>query len=290
MPAEMYDRLRKSVPSRPLLSEPRLYDERIPTKGKFFIFKRYAHQPMPETLRILDETLQAPKSASLLEVHIALDLITNTHEDALELHKYVEERFWPSTRLRTLAEYNEDETRFNKNTEKGVEVTLDSTPKPQTFTTYFNKATRKGDEIKLYSDKVSKVTGQPCLHIEWRIVGAVELRRANLGTVQQIVDLNIREFCKSRIDLRKPPSASSLAKLRNKRRGSPSSVDDGTINDLVAANKLLDKARGKHGVVVGHNLLQLLRKAEAEFVLRPDRKFSPEPNCWMLPPANNCLW
>lgn len=114
------------------------------------------HQPSRESLKLLQEALDLPDKPTVLQVHIALDLTTKTRSDATKLQRYVEERLLPTIQ-----------------------------PKNPTFcrlgTTYYNRLTRKGHEVVLYSDKNSKVNGEPCLHIEWRTIGLQVIRAAKLS-------------------------------------------------------------------------------------------------------------
>jgi hypothetical protein len=54
--------------------------------------------------------------------------------------------------------------------------------------------------IVLYGDEHSRVTGEPhCLHLEWRLSGLKAVRRARIGSGQDLVMFNHRHFWEKRL-------------------------------------------------------------------------------------------
>lgn len=56
--------------------------------------------------------------------------------------------------------------------------------------------------IVLYSDTPSKVTGEPCVHLEWRFSGIAILREHKLCTLEQLLAADHRAFWEDRLVLR----------------------------------------------------------------------------------------
>lgn len=233
--------------------------------GSFF-FVIAVHQPTRRSLEILSEIVSpAALQARVLEVHVALDLVTSSFTDAETLQRYVEERLLPSTRLN----------------------------KPVHFvgkTTYYNRLTRKGAEVALYSDRLSKSRDAPCLHVEWRTIGAQPLKSAGLKNPSDLISLNHRSFWKNRLSLWSVPSAEALLSARVKelrRTAANAPMDTETLRRQVRV--MLKLATGWHGGVVANDLLHSLYKSEL-YHKRPKRLFTDESHTWMLPAATNALW
>jgi hypothetical protein len=53
----------------------------------------------------------------------------------------------------------------------------------------------------IYADKVSKVTGQDCVHIDWRINGGAALRRAGIHSLRDLLDLDYHQFWRKRLTI-----------------------------------------------------------------------------------------
>jgi hypothetical protein len=268
MPEEIFGALSQSVRDSVGRDKKRCICKRVPTANGFWHYKLFVHQPTLDSMDFLARGSEDPCRARLLEVHIALDLITENHESARLLQNYLEARFLPSGRLK-----------------KPVKC---YGPRASQ-TTYYNWKTRKGTELKFYSDKPSKVTGSPCLHIEWKIVGSVALAAAELRTINDLVELDYRKFCDERLSLWRAPKVAELIKLHQKLQQS-NRLTSGAIRSENAATRLIRSAQGDNGRIVAQDLLLALMKAEKQFSLRPKRLFSREPHDWMLPPKNNALW
>jgi len=52
------------------------------------------------------------------------------------------------------------------------------------------------NNIAVYSDRPSKITGEFCCHIEWRICTADALRRAGFYSIEDLINWNPNEFWK----------------------------------------------------------------------------------------------
>jgi hypothetical protein len=75
-----------------------------------------------------------------------------------------------------------------------------------------------------YADKPSKVTGEPCVHIEWRAKGAAALRRVGIHNVRDLLNFDHRELWRDRlilcsIDRRKLGRSYNKWRLKSRRQG-----------------------------------------------------------------------
>lgn len=261
IPPELFASLRESVS----YERKRWRREKIPTANGFYQYNLFLHQPSLESMEQL-RVCEQEFGARLLEVHVALDLQTETFAGARLLQNYLESIFLPSGRLKTEAVFRG----------KGAAQTI-----------YYNKGTRKGTEVKLYSDRASKATGAPCLHIEWRVVGKVALKAAGIKSINDVRRMDFRKFCNQRLSFWRAPSLPRLTHAHAKPhriKGEPQATSE------LAASRLIRGVESENGAVVAHNLLLALLRQEREFMLRPKRLFLQESHEWVLPPTNNALW
>lgn len=264
MPKAMFRSLRESLCAALRPRKRRYVFKKVTTANGYWIFKVTVHQPTPASVQILEDAVET-MNARLLEVHVSLDLETASFADAVALQDYLEQRMLPSTRQKRPIERV-----------KG--------------TTYFNRQTRKGFEVAMYSDKPSKVTGKPCFHMDWRMIGSAILKREGLSSCSEIVGLDHDSFWDRKLALWLPPSLDTIAKTRNGRAGSKQPDAVGSTKNQTQARLLLRRAMSPRGVVVAHELLRFLRKNESAYSRRAMRLFSREPHNWMLPPKANALW
>lgn len=264
MPKAMFRSLRESLCAALRPRKRRYVLKKVMTANGYWIFKITVHQPTPASVQILADAVETI-NARLLEVHLSLDLEAASLADAEVLQDYLEQRMLPSTRQKRPIERV-----------KG--------------TTYFNRQTRKGFEVAMYSDKPSKVTGKPCFHIDWRMIGGAILKRERLSSGSEILGLDHNTFWDSKLALWLPPSQDTIAKARNRSAGSKQPDAVGSTKNQNQARLLLRSAMSPRGVVVAHELLRILRKHESDYNRRAMRLFSPEQHDWMLPPKANALW
>ena len=255
MPAELDKRLTLSVQG----DMERRVGKPVPTANGFYQFELRIQQPTEETYRVLAEAADPPARARVVRVDVALDLITKRAIDAWQLQLLMEERLMPSMRLQTRAVF-------------------------RGRTIYYNKKPPKGVEVLVYSDLPSKVTGDPCMHIDWRLHGASALKLAELETANGLPKLDFTRFFDRRLALWRSPQADRLAQIRSRRTG------EDWLRSAAAAGRLLRAATGENGVVVTHNLLHLLRWMTKEYGDRPQRLFTREPHDWMLPAPDGAPW
>jgi hypothetical protein len=71
------------------------------------------------------------------------------------------------------------------------------------ITRYTSKKRKVPNNFIIYSDKPCRITGEVlCVHMEWRLTGARTLRRASIGSVRELLNLDLRQFWKQKFILR----------------------------------------------------------------------------------------
>jgi len=130
-------------------------------------------QPSREFLAAEDWT-EEPQLVSRLD--IALDLMTSTVDDAEAVHHFLDTHQVKPWRGR------QTQVRFGG-------------------TTY--SALGAGTSIQLvkYSDRPSKVSGQPCCHIEWRIRTPAGVQGAGVKSLRDVLRINHSAFWRKRVRL-----------------------------------------------------------------------------------------
>lgn len=227
----------------------------------------FIHQPSISVLEVLARTTTPFR---ICEVHVALDLLTVGSAEALALQVHVESLLLPSRRPGKLVEY---------------------AGRPER-TTYFNKGVRRGSEVAIYSDKKSKPEpDRSCAHIDWRIKGAHELRKAGLSTPKDIASLNHRNFWDQRLALYMPPST---PRLKDARRRLLSHAPVVGPQPTSATEKLLKavnrSCRGTDCRMMATNLLHVMNEHRWAFGPRSLRLFTRQSHGWMLPGDLNAMW
>lgn len=225
------------------------------------------HQP---SLWTLDVLRRVGASFAIVEVHVALDLLVGSKGDASALATYVGTKITkprcqkrPMTLVREAADGPEPVSRGNTD--------------PGDCTLYIDRLRRSCPELTLYADHPTKTqSGKPCLHVEWRIRGSRQLKRAGLNTLEGIEQLDHRTFWDERLQLFRAPDAQTL----NGAFGNAGCTLDST--------ELLRVCSYRTGKVVTHDLM-----AELVGVLRYHQArvlFGRIDHAWMLPSPENALW
>lgn len=240
-----------------------VFKKRFRPDGSWF-WTLFVQQPTIEALSVLQST---PTPNSLLEVHVALDLATDSFSAAEDLQRYVQTRLLKSARPTSFVHWFDDRT------------------------AYFGRGTRRGAEVVLYSDLSSKAFGSPCLHIDWRIRGAAAIRKAGLGDMESIARLDHRQFWEQRLSLWSVPSAFAMVAARRRflrRHCANATYDNDVVEKLV--RKLTRAASGPDLTVLANDLLYVLRRLRSFACRRPKRYFARLSHEWMLPSPLNVLW
>ena len=218
-----------------------------------YFFNLYVHQP---TSRALEVIAGLGEQARISQVHIALDLTVSSKDEAELLRRHLAARLLVSDRPKT------------------------PTYEVKESTTYFNRHMAAGVEVALYADRLSKGSGEPCCHVEWRIKGAGTLRKFGLESAEKIANLKLQPFWQGVLRLSRAPTVDRLAEARERElrdRGLPvqSARQD--------AAELLSSVAGKDGDVSSHNLRCKLREMPAFVGRRAYRLFVAESTHWLIP-------
>lgn len=105
----------------------------------------------------------------LSRIDVALDLTTATTEQAIQLTRWIEARLFKRHHGR-----------------QTVKRFLNSR--------YTASRAARTLNIATYGDKASKVTGEPCAHLEFRMQRARVCRNQGLHSAKHLIDLNFRDF------------------------------------------------------------------------------------------------
>jgi len=231
----------------------------------YWFWALFIHQP---TIAALDVLATTTTPYRIVQLHLSLDLLTNSYEEARRLHRYVESRLVPTPRPKSSSVHVREKT------------------------TYFGKGVRRGNEVVLYHDRKSKVERERfCLHIDWRLMGSTVLRKASLTTPADIVYMNHREFWDQRLRLLLSPTGSYLLAARQRQLKLKAPLKEHAADKarrLVRA--ALRIATGPDGNLISSDLLHFLNSKPSPVGPSAIRLFSPEPHAWMLPPELNSMW
>lgn len=240
-----------------------LYRKRIQRDDGMWWYALFVNQPKTAALQHLASL--EPK-CWITEVHLALDLLTETEAQAELLQTYIENRLVKSKRR--------------------VQATTEVAE-----TTYIDRNLRRGVEVALYSDRPCKyANGHPCMHIDWRVRGAHALRTANLHTPDALLALNYLTFWEQRLRLDQAPSREELHSIRLKEiaaRGYPVRLNEQV--DLLL-NRMSRLTSGRDGNYRTNDLLRFLSEHPNVFGRRARRLFVRQSISWMLPSNVGALW
>lgn len=154
-------------------------DERA-TKGRFMAARGWFHryqveQPQPEALMLLHAYLGS--NALVNYVELALELICNSRQETLQLHRWIERHWWQGWRSKKQVSANYDGATYSGNR------------------TAQNRYTA-------YSDRPSKVTGAiNCCKLEWRINGSTACKGKGMHSFLDINSFDHFGFWKSNLRL-----------------------------------------------------------------------------------------
>lgn len=244
----------------------RYYMVRITRPDGFWFWTLYVHQPSIEALQAL-QVSRVPWRIS--QVHLALDICTTDRADSDKLHRHVEQLLVPTKRPSVATQHVLDQT------------------------TYFGKGNRRGLEVVLYSDRKSKVDKQSaCLHIDWRVMGSVALRKAHLREPADLLRLNHRSFWDKRLCLLRAPPEDELLRYRRRelQLRNPNLLGS-VLAEVRLVRSTLRAAQGPHNCrPLSSDLLHLANKHKWIYGPRSLRMFATQPHTWMLPGEFNALW
>lgn len=140
------------------------------------------HQPTDSEMQLVRD-MAALCSGLVSELHPALDLVTDTKKDAQRLGEWLNRRvvkLW----------HGKQKTGWCVDTR------------------YSSQRCWRTKQLVTYADLPSKVTGQPCLHVEYRIRGAKLARSTGIKNCRDVVRMNWLDWWRQQllleeVDLRK---------------------------------------------------------------------------------------
>lgn len=238
----------------------------------------WLHQPSREAIEYL-----ADKPCRIVRVHIALDLLPATRRTAKELQEYL---------ARTLL-------LDSRSTEPVTWFVGEKQGSSTGATTYFKFSTRHtaGKTATLYSDRVSKVTGQPCCHLELRIVRDRTLRSIGLESGLDLLHLDHKRFWNRHLVLAQPPSAEELGKVwekefRNGISKTSKRFPYGGRTEAIrrVGNLLLRTSLDRNGETNANDLLHYLKLHRQLGARAAGRLFRRLDSSWLLPMSANAMW
>jgi hypothetical protein len=253
-----------------------------PNENRFHLIF-WIHQPTRRAL----ELFQRDGRGTLYAVHFALDLIPDSTWNLSELHDYLVKRVgvpWmaktPTRWHKTTAYIGERERVFQRD---GASKRI---------------PTRTGKKYVVYSDRESKVSGEPCTHIELRIAGAQYLQREKLRNIAALLQLNHRAVW-NRLRLFSPVSerhaielmAERLKRRRTTRRSTRAADRP---RRLRVAGEILAEGMKRisrdRGTMTAYDWQFLCRQVSLLRSPRPNILFRDEDPFWLLPNPSNSLW
>lgn len=257
-------------------------------RGEGFFLVFWVHQPTPHAIKLL----QQHGPAKFYAVHVALDLCVASPVAALELQEYVRRHINGKGGVPKYPVYR-DRDKWQAGHERISEYVDQETGEIKV------RPARRGSSIVVYADLPSKVTGQSCVHVEYRLGGATALRQEKFTSPGAVLRLPHQEFWSRRLHLWTPPSgermAGKVAEVIGRRRKA-SGGDARDWEDRVAeAHEALRSAFEEHGLdylrADGIDIAYVLDDTKLAGSSSPMRLFSPVSAGWMLPRAGtNAFW
>lgn len=264
---EDFELLRQTLPLDVRFSERRLLSQRWEyINGETGEVRHHhvlvIHQPMKDTCRLLAElATQNPNLLHLLEIHLALDLVTHSSVDVESLYRHILATFTPAR--------------------------LPTSDQTQEFDTTYIGLQTGGNRIVIYRDGVRKVRpDSPRVHLEWRIHGAKALQRAKVRSIEDLLRFDHKAFWAQKLRFHVMPDLPRLGKVLERR--------------AVRAGKFLSpegRARLNEAIFrVSHDHRDWLSAQRLDSLLvsglhpRPAQLYKRIPNAWALPEPGNVLW
>jgi hypothetical protein len=247
-----------------------------PRKGVSFS-SMWLHQPSHEAVTYL-----SGKCRGIVRIQIALDMITESRQASNELKKYVARTFLldrsPTEEITWRPEWDDQ---------------------PSTNAScYFNfqKHLTAGKRAALYADRVSKVTGEPCCHLEIRLQRSKTLTALGIESGLNLLRLDHRRFWERHLTLVETPLAEELGhewvKTFQKRKGLSKRFPYGGRTETITriGTLLLRTAHDAEGHTIANDLLNFLRARKAFGTVGLGHLFEKLDSTWLLPPSTNALW
>lgn len=238
--------------------------DKAPSPTGYVIHTLTLHRPTLATVHFLNELLR--HGQTIKEVHIALDVLVETPQLAVEWQDFLE----------------------------GHLITNPKAPRKITIydtVTYYNAHLAAGESFALYSDKPARLReGLMCCHLEVRVVGPKALIGAKLSSPDALRQMNHRRFWNERLKLFRPPTFFQIARASSKAGSSRQATAIGDEANQGRATDLIRASQNVRGRVVAQTLLAKMRETKGLYSSRPLRLFGKQRHYWLLPSRHNVQW
>jgi hypothetical protein len=136
------------------------------------------HQPTRLAFKLLVQLAESSKIPPCVnQVHIALDWIMKNLSEAQALDGFVDDHLVQKWQRKRGLKYHKN-SRYS------------APPKPW-----------RGQRTAVYADKPSRHTGQPCVHLEWRVNGAATIKRLGIEAPSDLPEFDFHRFWKKHLCL-----------------------------------------------------------------------------------------
>jgi hypothetical protein len=147
------------------------------------------NQPRTEALSLLDDVLTTSGMSFVINlVHLALDFTVRHSDEARLLMEHFNRHLvkkWHGKQRVRYAGREGDIPDLNQ-------------------ATRYTGPRHAQHNVVLYCDKPSRFTGEPCLHMEWRIFGKGAVEKLGVYDPQQLIDFDHRAFWQKHLCLEEP--------------------------------------------------------------------------------------
>lgn len=269
--------------------KPVLEKVKVPDMGGFRLFF-WLHQP---TVRSI-ELLQQYEPARFYGVDVALDLCVVNLRTASDLEEYVLRHIHKELRPRL---WKLPSWRLGDKTHIGHTYFWEFID-PNTGEILVRPG-RRDSQIVVYSDRESKVTGERCLHVEYRVAGTRSMANDGFHSPADVLSLRHREFWAKRLHLLEPPSGDRLERLaaeiigrwRTDAGGEKGTWEARGSEAQEALRSAFKDLSGDYPAAHGVDVAYALKNSGLAGKGSPMRLFTPRSAEWMLPTdERNAMW
>ena len=130
----------------------------------------HLHQPSAKALRLLDDYLTEKSLTFIInQVDLALDLIVPDQHAVAQLYEFLDMHLVKKWHGKQSVQYHEN-------------------------TRYTSIKKWQSQQIVMYSQPQSRITGKPCVHLEWRTRGKTMVERLDIYDLGHLINFDHRAF------------------------------------------------------------------------------------------------
>ncbi len=134
------------------------------------------NQPQPQAIKAVAD-LEEKRYVTVQALHVALDFMADTPEEAANLTTWLRARFVKRWR--------------GKHRRRDFRRTA-----------YWSAQRWGSNNLAMYGDRPSKLTGRPCAHLEWRVSGTSQVKALGIRYPRHLGTFDPAEFWQKRLVLR----------------------------------------------------------------------------------------